>query len=116
MVSVLNWDYATKIGIQEEGLIPEFKVYEHAIAVSDVSIGWIYSLAGIGLILDTEWGNKLALISGAILVYHSIGFWSWNVNQRKLGHQLNSLSLRIGWSVANMISGLLAIFVAWTST
>ncbi|WP_440951864.1 hypothetical protein [Methanococcoides sp. FTZ1] len=25
-ISVLNWDYATKIGLQEKKLLPEFKV------------------------------------------------------------------------------------------
>lgn len=51
LISVLNWDYATRIGLQEKKMLPEFKVYEHAIAVADVSIGWIYGIVAIGLIL-----------------------------------------------------------------
>ena len=41
LISVINWDFATKIGFQEKKLLPEYKVYEHAIAVADVMIGWI---------------------------------------------------------------------------
>ena len=53
LLSLLNWDLATRIGIQEEGLLPEYRVYEHAIAVADVVMGWIYGFAGIGLVLGT---------------------------------------------------------------
>lgn len=54
LVSVINWDYANKIGIQEKKILPEYKVYEHAIAVADVLIGWVYGIVAVGLILNAS--------------------------------------------------------------
>jgi hypothetical protein len=116
LISLLDWDLATRIGLQEKGILPEYKVYEHAIATADVAIGWIYGIAGVGLILGTPWGFKLAWFPGVVLIYHSVSFWFWTRNQRRSGHQLTADSLRIGWSVANMITGVLAILVAWTGS
>jgi hypothetical protein len=116
LISILNWDLATRIGLQEKGMLPEYKVYEHAIAVADLAIGWVYGIAGIGLILGTTWSYKLAWFPGVILVYHSIGFWLWTGNRRKSGHQLTSDSVRIAWSLANMVTGVLAVLVAWTGS
>ena len=113
LVSVLNWDLATRIGIQEAELPPEYKVYEHAMAVADVALGWIYGLAGLGLLLGTQWGYRLAWFPGVVLVYHSISVWVWWGNQRKAGHKLVSDSMRVGWPVANFGAGALAILVAW---
>ena len=115
LISILNWDLATRMGLQEKGP-PEYKVYEHAIAVADAAIGWIYGIAGVGLILGAPWGFKLAWFPGVVLIYHSISFWFWTRNQKRSGHQLTADSLRIGWSVANMITGVLAILVAWSAT
>jgi hypothetical protein len=69
LVSIINWEFATKIGLQEKEMPNEFKVYEHAIAVADVAVGWTYGLAGVGLILDTPWSYQLIWIPGAILIY-----------------------------------------------
>jgi hypothetical protein len=113
--SVLNWDLATRLGLQEKEALPEYRVYEHAIAVADASVGWVYGVAGVGLLLDASWGYKLAWVPGAVLVYHAISFWMWTRNQQEAGHQLFGPSLRIGWTSANMVSGLLAIFVAWNA-
>jgi hypothetical protein len=113
LVSVLDWDLATRIGIQEAELPPEYKVYEHAMAVADVALGWIYGLAGLGLLLGTQWGYRLAWFPGVVLVYHSISVWVWWGNQRKAGHKLVSDSMRVGWPVANFAAGALAILVAW---
>jgi hypothetical protein len=115
LISVLNWDLATRLGLQEEGLPPEYKVYEHAIAVSDVAIGWVYGLAGIGLILGTHWGFALAWFPGVVLLYHAIGFWFWTMNRIRAGHPLTPTPVRIGWTVANALTGALAILVAWTA-
>jgi hypothetical protein len=38
LVSVLNWEYATKLGLQEKKLLPECRVYEHAIAVAGSTV------------------------------------------------------------------------------
>lgn len=113
LISLLNWDFATKIGLQEKGILPEYRAYEEAIAVADVLIGWIYGIAGIGLILGTTWGFKLAWFPGVIFVYHSLSFWFWSKNQRKAGHRLMSGSARVIWFLANFITGILAILTAW---
>lgn len=113
LISVLNWELGTRLGLQEEGLLPEYKVYEHAIAVADVALGWIYGIAGLGLVLDTSWSYKLAWFPGVVLVYHSISVWFWTANRRRAGNQYLSDSLRVGWFLANSISGVLTILVAW---
>ena len=115
LVSVLNWNLATKLGLQEEGMLPEYKVYEHAIAMSDVVVAWLYGVAGIGLLLGTPWGFKLAFVPGAILVYHGLNAWFWEGNRRKAGHVLWSDTMRIGWCLANLLTGIFTILVAWTA-
>jgi hypothetical protein len=34
LISAIDWNFATRIGFQEKKLIPEFIVYEHAIAAA----------------------------------------------------------------------------------
>jgi hypothetical protein len=113
LISLINWEYATKIGLQEKGSPREFKVYEHAIAVADVSIGWIYGVAAVGLILNMSWSYKLLWFPGIILLYHGISVFFWMGNQRKIGHRLVTNRFRIIWSLLNIITGLLAIMIAW---
>lgn len=115
-LSIINWDVATRLGLQEKGLLPEYRVYEHAIAVADASIGWSYGIVGVGLLLDAFWGYRLAWVPGVLLVYHAVSFWVWTGNQRKAGRQLTSSFLRVGWFSANMVTGLLAIVVAWNAS
>ena len=112
-ISILNWELAAKIGLQEKDAPPEYKVYEHGIAVADVIIGWTYGIAGVGLILGTQWGFKLSWVPGVILLYHSISFWFWTRNQGKAGRRIMSDAMRIGWFWANSITGILTILVAW---
>lgn len=113
LISIVNWEFATKIGIQEKGMPKEFKVYEHAIAVADVAIGWTYGLAGVGLILDAPWSYKLIWIPGAILIYHGISVWFWTRNQKKIGYQSATDYFWIFWSSINLITGMLAVTIAW---
>jgi len=113
LLSVVNWDLGMRLGLQEKRLLPEYKVYEHAIAVADAAIGWVYGIAAVGLLLDAEWGYKLAWIPGSILVYHSISAWVWENNRRAAGHRYWPESLRITWCGANFIIGLLTLAVAW---
>jgi hypothetical protein len=113
LVSIINWEFATRIGLQEKGMPNEFKVYEHAIAVADVAVGWTYGLAGFGLILDTPWAYQLIWFPGAILIYHGISAWFWIGNQKKIGHQLVTDSLRVIWSSLNLVTGILAVAIAW---
>jgi hypothetical protein len=116
LVCLVDWEFATKFGIAEEGLLPEYKVYEHAIAVADVTLGWLYGIAGIGLILDTQWGYKLAWFPGVVMIYHSISFWFWTANRRKAGHQYTPDSVRITWFLMNFVTGVLAVLVAWNAS
>ena len=113
LISIVNWDFAKRVGLQEKGALPEYKVYEHAIAVADVALGWIYGLAGVGLMLGFQWGFKLAWFPGVVFVYHIISFWFWTENQRRAGHQLMPGPMRIGWFLANGITGVLTVLVAW---
>jgi hypothetical protein len=116
LVSVLNWDLAKRLGLQEKGLSPEYKVYEHAIAVADTAMAWLYGIAAVGLFLDAEWGYKLTWIPGSILLYHAISAWVWEGNRRAAGHRLWSDSLRIGWCSVNAATGVFAILVAWAGS
>lgn len=113
LISLLNWDFARKIGLQEKGILPEYRAYEEGIAVADVLIGWIYAIAGIGLILGTTWGFKLAWFPGVILIYHGLSYWFWTKNRRKAGHRFASNPERIIWFLANIITGILAVMTAW---
>lgn len=113
LISLLNWDFATKISLQEKGILPEYRAYEEGIAVADVLIGWIYAIAGIGLILSTTWGFKLAWFPGVIFIYHGLSYWFWTKNRRKAGHRFASNSERIIWFLANIITGVLAVLIAW---
>jgi hypothetical protein len=113
LISIINWEFATKIGLQEAKMPKEYKAYEHAIAVADSLIGWIYGLAAVGLILGTEWGYKLAWFPGVILIYHSISFWFWTGNRKKGDYDLTSARLRIGWTIVNFMTGSLTIVVVW---
>jgi hypothetical protein len=114
-ISFLNWDLGTRLGFVEEGLPPEYKVYEHGIAGADAAMGWLYGVAGLGLVLDAQWGYKLAWFPGVVLIYHGISFWFWSRNQRRAGHKLLSDSFRVGWFLANIGTGALAILLAWNA-
>jgi len=115
LVSIVNWEFATKIGLQELNMPKEYMVYEHAIAVADSIIGWIYGLAALGLILGTDWGYKLAWFPGVILIYHSLSFWFWTSNRRKAGYPLTPAPLRIGWTIANFVAGVLTVLFVWNA-
>lgn len=114
LISVFDWDLAMRLGLQEKNAPLAYKVYEHGFAVADVTIGWIYGIVGVGLILGTPWSFKLAWVPGVVMVYHSISFWFWTANQIKAGHRLMTMSMRMGWFLANAITGVLAVLVAWS--
>jgi hypothetical protein len=113
LISLINWNYATKIGLQEKEMLPEYKVYEHAIAIADVLIGWIYGIAAIGLILNIIWAYKIVWIPGSILIYHGLSYWFWKGNQNKSGHKMTNNSLRVGWTLLNLITGIICIIIIW---
>ncbi len=112
LICILNWEFAQKIGLQEEDLLPEQKFYEHGIAAADVAIGWIYPIVAIGLILDLSWAYQYALIPGIIFVYHGIFYWVMQGNHMKAGKPLETGPLRYIWFVFNLTTGLLAILIA----
>ena len=114
LISVVDWDLGTRLGLQEAGMRPEHKSYEHAIAVSDVLIGWTYGIAGIGLILDASWAYAWAWIPGAILTYHAVQFWVWTANHRRSGDHYSTTKdpVRTLWTLGNLGTGLLTLFVA----
>lgn len=114
LVSLVDWDRATKWGLQEAGLRPEHKSYERAIAVSDVLIGWTYAIAGFGLVIDASWAYAWAWIPGAVLSYHALGFWFWTGNHRRNGdhYATTRTPFRLTWTVVNLGTGILTLFVA----
>jgi hypothetical protein len=113
-ISVIDWDLATKLGLQETGMRPEHKSYEHGIAVADTLIGWTYGIAGVGLVIDASWGYAWAWIPGAILTYHALSFWFWTDNHRKSGDHYSTTKnpTRSAWAVANLATGVLTLLVA----
>jgi hypothetical protein len=92
---------------------PEFKVYEHVIAVADVLIGWILGIAAVGLILDISWIYELAWFPGVIMIYHSLSYWFWKGNQNKIGMQTTINRFRITWFLLNLGTGILSILIVW---
>jgi len=116
LVSIVNWEFATKIGLQESNLPKEYKVYEHAIAVADSLVGWIYGIAAAGLFLNASWGFTLAWVPGIILLYHSFSYWVWTRNRRREDNKLHSDTMRVGWFLANIVTGVLSIIIAWNAS
>ena len=115
LISVIDWDFAKRIGLQEKKALPEYKVYEHAIAVADVMIGWIYGIAAVGLIINTSWAYKLTWFPGVVMIYHSLYYWFWVANVNKSGNPIHSSTLRTIWFLANFVTGVLAVLVAWNA-
>jgi len=113
IISLVNRPLAVKIGIWEKDIIPEFEVYEKAIAVADIIIGISYGISAIGLLLNVSWAYNLAWIPASIFIYHGLSFWFWVGNQNKAGHPLHGQGMRFGWSAINIIAGIFTIFVIW---
>ncbi|HWQ65818.1 MAG TPA: hypothetical protein VN372_02990 [Methanospirillum sp.] len=115
IISLVNRGLAIRFGIWEKDNLPEYEVYEDAMAYADAILGWIYGVAGVGLVLGAPWGFTLACIPGVVLLYHSLCFWFWTRNQMRAGHQtaFTRNPARIVWFLANCITGVLALSVAW---
>ena len=112
-ISVLNWEAAKRLGLQEARLPKDYYPYEHGTAIADMAVGWVYGLAALGLFLGADWGYRLAAFPGAILLYHGISAWFWEADRRRDGKALFSDRLRLGWCGANCLTGALALIVAW---
>ena len=116
LISVLDWELANRLGLQEKDAPPEYLVYEKGTAAADVALGWVYGVAGVGLILGTSWGFKLAWFPGVVLIYHGISVWFWYGNAKRAGHVMLSDPARVVWCLANLVTGVLAVAVAWNAT
>ena len=114
LISVLNWDAAQRLGLQERAAPPDYYPYEHGMAMADVLIGWTYPIAAVGLLANAGWAYDLAWIPGSILLYHSLNSWFWEADRRAAGHGLQSDLFRVLWCGGNLVTGLLAITVAWS--
>ena len=112
LISIVNWEYAEKVGLQEKKALPEYKVYEHAIATSDGLLAWTYGIVAIGLIMNLTWSYTFVLIPGTVLIYHSLFYWQLIGNQNKFGHPTHTWAMRITWFLLNFITGILAILIA----
>jgi hypothetical protein len=115
LISLVDRDVAIRLGLWEAGMPESYSVYENAIAVADVALGWVYGIAGAGLITGARWGYVLGLIPGAILLYHSISFWFWTRNQKNAGQHLTFTKnpARSGWFLANFVTGALTVVVCF---
>ena len=114
LISVVNWDQACRLGLQEKDNPPDYYPYEHGTAIGDVAIAWIYGVAAIGLLMNSEWGYKLAWIPGSVLLYHSLCAWGWETDRRAAGHGIWTDAFRITWCGANFITGVLTLVIAWS--
>jgi hypothetical protein len=115
LASLLNRELAIRLGLVEKDLPAGYRAYEDALAVADAALGWVYGLAGVGLMLDARWGYAMAWAPGFMFVYHGISAWMWEGHRRRQGHRLWSDGLRIGWCGANLIIGLLALGLAFAA-
>jgi len=114
LISVLNWPLAERLGLQEANMPPGYRAYEHGTAMGDVLLGWSYGLAAVGLLFGADWGYKLAVLPGAVLVYHALCAWFWEAARRRAGHGLWTNRFRAIWCGANFGAGILTLAVAWT--
>ena len=115
IISLANWDFAVKIGICSKNTTEEFKTYEKGIAAADAILGILYIITVVGLVWNLPWAYKLLWFPGVIFIYHGLSFWFWVGNQVKLGKATASPSLRSGWTLSNLISGILAVIMAWVA-
>jgi hypothetical protein len=47
--------------------------------------------------------------------YQGVSYWFWTGIRRKAGHRLVSDSMRVGGPVANLVTGVLAVVIAWNA-
>ena len=118
LITLINSNFARRIGILESDNLAEYEVYDNAIAIADVTLGWTYGIAGAGLIFGTIWSYRLAWLPGVVLLYHSLCFWFWTRNQKKAGYNITFTKnpTRTVWFIANLGTGILTIAVAWTGS
>ena len=112
-ISILDWERACRIGLQDKNIPPDALHYEHGTATADVAIAWIYGVAAIGLMMNAPWGYKLAFIPVSILLYHGMCAWEWERDRRAAGKGIWTDGFRLARCGANILAGLAVLVVAW---
>jgi hypothetical protein len=109
----LDWEFLTRheFGIN---IVDNPKGYDRLIAISDMTIGWLYGIIGIGLMLNMEWGYILAWIPGVILTVEGIAYWIMK-NKDQTDQSKFSYFTPVEWRIVNLISGLFIIAIAWNA-
>ena len=109
----LNWELMPRHGFGIN-IASNPKGYDRFIAISDVTIGWMYGIIGVGLFLGTGWGYLLAWIPGVILTLEGIGYW---ITTSKKHNPIvkDTYFTRIEWSALNLVTGLFVILIAWNA-
>ena len=116
-LSLIDFDLALKLGIQEDGIPPEFSAYELGIAVGNCALGWTYGIAGVGVLVKKQWGYRMAWLPSVVLLYHSLCFNEWTAGWIRLGYGALPLAQpagRYSWFVANLATAIIGLHVAWT--
>lgn len=109
----MHWELMPKDGFGIHMLTNASK-YDRFIAISDVTIGWIYGIIGIGLFMGTSWGYLLAWIPGLFITFEGISYWIITGKKNLQGIKYSYFN-RIEWSILNIITGLFILFVAWNA-
>lgn len=109
----LHWELMPKDGFGIHTLANASK-YDRFVAVSDVTIGWIYGVIGIGLFMGTSWGYLLAWIPGLFITFEGISYWIVTGKKNLQGIKYSYFN-RIEWSTLNIVTGLFILFVAWNA-
>ena len=115
LVSVLNWDTAQRSASRKWRCCPSTRSTKTPSPRPTSRWAGSMALPLPASCLARTGATSLPGIPGVVLVYHAFSYWFWTGNRRKAGHKLVSDSMRIGWPVANFVTGTLAIVVAWNA-
>ena len=109
----LHWEFMPRHGF---GIIfgDSQNNYNRWITISDMTIGWLYGVIGVGLILGMDWGYDLAWIPGVILTLEGISYWI-NNGKKKSDPAQYTYFTPSEWKVLNLLTGLFVIIIAWNA-
>ena len=111
VANLLHWELMPKQGLVINIPVNTKKI-ERFISISDITIGWLYGIIGVGLYLGTSWGYTLAWIPGIMLTVEGISYWIMT-NPKHATTKYFSYFTRMEWSALNFFTGILIILVAW---
>jgi len=109
----LHWELMPRHGFGIN-LSSSQKGYDRLIAISDITIGWLYGIIGVGLFMGTEWGYALAWIPGIILTIEGISYWIMT-GKKQMQPLAESYFTRVEWSSLNLVTGMFIMVVAWNA-